>query len=413
MRFLRHPAQRVVASSLLTQSAVVVTGPLAVRLLGLESRGEVAIVFAAVLLVSQVGPWGLPQAFGYYVATGSTSAAAVLRGHLPRYLLRATAVALVGAGAMTGVALTTGLLSSPGAEIVIMAAACIVTMVAVLVIALLQGAGRFTSLAIVQAVPAFSYLAALVTLLVVGHASVVAVLVAYFAGWFVLDVVGLALLWRIGPRVAATPSREQVRAYGRRSWLSSSAPIDNLGIDQLAVGLTLGSHALGLFVVGLAFRVPIVLVLVAIAGVCGPTVAGIEDAESRRAYCRRWLSLTLGIAVGVVLLVQAVLGLVLVPAFGEEAAAAEAVSRLLVGAAAFLGWRRVIASLLHGLNRPGDATFAEVCGLVTMLVLMGILGALFGVEGAAGAMAAGGAVTCGVGLVRLRRALSGSAAARA
>lgn len=408
---LRHPANRVVASSLLTQGAIVVTGPLSVRLLGLEGRGEVAVVFAAVLLVSQVGPWGLPQAFTYFIARGTNDSPTLLRAYLPGYLRRTLLVSLAGAAGLVVVATTTSLLSRPVAQVAIMGAATAVTMIAVLVIAHLQGSGRFTALALVQLVPAFVYLLALIVLMLVQHASVITVLLVYFAGWLLLDLIGLFLLRRLPAPDAPPPvPAAELKAYGRRSWIGSAAPMDNLGIDQLLVGLLLGSQALGLFVVGLAFRVPIVLVLVAIAGVCAPQVAGLTTAADRQAYCRRWLAITFGLGAAAVVGLQVVLDLVLVPAFGAEAAAAETVTRLLAVAALFLGWRRVIGAMLHGLGHPGDATRSEVCGLVAMVVAMLVLTRSAGVEGAAVAMIAGGLVTCGVGLALLRRRL-GSAAA--
>lgn len=398
MRFLRHPAQRVVLSSLLTQFTLVITGPLSVRLLGLEGRGEMAIVIAAILFVSQVGPWGLPQAFSYVLAQGRATPHSILTTYGPRFALRTAVVGLIGAVVLAAVAVTSDLLTHPFTEIAIMAAGTMVTMVAVLVIACLQGANLFGSLALIQLLPAVTYLLSLIVLTVLQDDSVVTVLLCYVGGWLLLDVIGLAVLWRKRGEVTGDPVElGELRAYGRRAGLASSAPLDQLGIDQLVVGLTLGAHPLGLFVVGLAFRTPVVLAMVSVAGVCGPTVAGLGDPEAQRAYCRRWLLLTLGVGTAAMLAVQAIIDPVLVPAFGTEAAIAEHTARILVLSALVLGWRRIIGAMLGGLGHPGDATRAEFAGLVVMVAGMAVLGALYGAEGAAWAVFAAGLTSCAVG----------------
>ncbi|UUZ57630.1 hypothetical protein [Nocardioides sp. B-3] len=91
-----HPAARLLRSSLLAQAALVVSGPLVVRMLGISDRGRLALVFAVVLLVSRVGVAGLPAAVTWFVASRRLDAAAFPGA--PAATLRAAGRCLRGAG---------------------------------------------------------------------------------------------------------------------------------------------------------------------------------------------------------------------------------------------------------------------------------------------------------------------------
>lgn len=408
---LRHPATRVLASSLATQAALVVSGPLVVRLLGVEGRGETAFVFATVLLVSQVGPWGLPQAWSYFIARGDVDPRTLLDAYLGRYLRQSVIAALIGASALVAAALATDNLSNPVGCAIIALAAIAILMLAVLVLACLQGAHKFNELAILQAIPGIGYTCAVVILALIGHASVILVLALYFSGWLVIGLLGLWLLRREPRRDDAdVPSLHRLRAYGRRSLVSASAPIDNLGIDQISVGLLLSHHDLGLYVIGLAFESGPVLVLIALASVCTPVVASMADPVARRAYCIRWLRIGVGVGLLAVAATEGVIDPLLIPAFGEEAAAATTPARILVVAGLFLGLRRMAGGMLQGCGRPRDATYAETAGFVTMLGLMVALTPRFGLEGACVALLGGGAVTFVSDVVLLLRSSAPRAA---
>lgn len=403
---LRHPATRVVASSLVTQAALVVSGPIVVRLLGVEGRGEVAFVFAAVLLVSQVGPWGLPQAWTYFIARNGADPNALLDSYLGRYLRLCVVAAVIGTTGLVLVAHTNDSLSSPVAEGLIVFAAIALVMVAILVMACLQGAQRFNALAILQAVPGIGYASAIVLLAVLDHGTVVLVLTLNFSGWLIVNLVGLWLLRRAArPPSSTVPTMAQLRSFGRRALISASAPIDNLGIDQLLVGLLLSHHTLGLYAIGLAFESGPVLALVALSSVCTATVASIHDPAVRRAYCRRWLVIGGVVGLLAVVFTQVAINLLLTPAFGQDAAPAVPVARILVLAGLFLGLRRMTNGMLQGSGRPTHAAYAETAGFVTMIALMVPLSLKFGIQGSCVALLCGGVVAfiSGSGLLLLPR----------
>lgn len=398
LRVFRHPAQQVVASALLVQMTLIVTGPLSVRLLGVEGRGVVAMVVATVLLVGQVMPWGVPQAFSYSIARGESDARGLISVHGWRYARNTLAAGVAGSALL---ALVTAFRPIDGrwAAMAIAFAGTLTTMVAVLVIACLQGASRFGVLALVQLIPATFYAVVMVLLVWVDYRSTVLVLVLYFAGWFAAGAIGLVVLLSgpdTGERAPGgsreVPSRERLRFYSRRAALAAAAPIDNLGIDQLAVAMLLGPHGLGLYVVAVAFRSPSSLVFSSVAGVCGTRVAGISDPRAAKRYCLRWLSVALGAGIVTAVGLELAVEFLLVPAFGSEASPAKLAATGLVLAGIPLGLRRVVYAMLQGLGQPGSASRAETIGLVVMLAGMVPLTAVMGVMGAVVANGAGATV---------------------
>lgn len=385
MPSLRHPATRVLASSLITQAGLIVTGPLTVRLLGVEARGEVALIIATMLLVSQIGPWGLPQAFAYFIARGDTEPRALLDAYLARYLRKTVLVALAGGASVLIASRLATDLTEPLAEALIAFIGIASIMVAVLALACLTGARRFDALALLQAVPGLSYTAAIIVAAVVGRASIVLILVLFVASWSVVAVIGVWVVRR-PPGSADVPPLPALRSYARRAFITAAAPIDNLGIDQLAVGLFLSHTELGLYVVALAFETGPVLVLLALTSVCTPTVAAIADPVVQRAHCRRWIVIGASIGLATVAAIQLVIDPGLELAFGSEAAPAVPATRILVVAGLFLGLRRLTAGMLQGLGRPLSATWAELAGFGVFAVLIAPLSLRWGVEGSCFAM---------------------------
>lgn len=402
MPSLRHPATRVLASSLITQAGLVVTGPLTVRLLGVEARGEVALIVATVLLISQVGPWGLPQAFAYFIARGDTDPRALLDAYLGRYLRKTVLIAVLGALGILAASRFATDLTHPLAEALLAMTGIASIMVAVLALACLTGAKRFNALAVLQAVPGLSYTVAIIVVAFIGRASILLILVLFFISWFAVAVIGVWLVRRPGPAtVADVPALPVLRSYARRAFVTAAAPIDNLGLDQLAVGLILSHTELGLYIVALAFETGPVLVLLALTSVCTPTVASITDPAAQRAHCRRWIVIGAGTGLAVVAAIQLVIDPGLELAFGSEAAAAVPATRILVTAGLFLGLRRLTAGMLQGMGRPLLATWAETSGLAVFVVLIFPLSRQWGVEGSCFVMLLAGLVATVTSLVMI------------
>lgn len=402
---LAHPAAAVVRASVVAQLALLVSGPVVLRLLGVTDRGELALVWAVVLLASQVGVLGVPAAVTWYVASRGLSPAALLAR-----LHRRFAAQVAGAGVVTAVVVMAlhhldHPLGRPLLLAVVAALGAMSVMAAMLGLAALQGAQRFGLLAWLQPLPAVGYAVAVAGLLVAGaRASVVLLLGVNLAGWAVVAVVSLLLVRRIAGATSEVPDPAEVSAYGRRSLVATAAPIDTLGLEQLLLGLVAGHYVLGLFTVGWAFETGPVVVLVALAGFAG---ARVSTLVAPGPFVRRWLLAGTGIAALAVVAIQLVLEPVLVWAFGAEAKPAVPLARVLVGAGGVLGLRRLVGALLVGLGEARAASWAELAGVVTMV--LGMLWVARGwTAGAGWVLVAAGCVTLVAQLLVLTRRLGTS-----
>lgn len=362
-----HPAVRLLWSSLLAQAALLISGPLVVRMLGVSDRGRLALVFAVVLLVSQVGVAGLPAAVTWFVASRRLDAAAFLARLQRRFVRQVVACAVLASAVVLVLDLASHPLPRAWLLALIVGLGVASVMAAMMGMAALQGQQRFVALARLQPLPAVFYALATGLLLVTGGGSVWLLLAISLTGWAVVAVVSLRLVARGVPGDGTDwPAPGAVRTYARSALVTTAAPIDTLGIEQLLVGLIGGPYLLGLFTIGWAFETGPILLLVALASFVGPRVSALSPAE-RPGFVRRWLLLAAGIGVAACLAIQLVLAPVLTLAFGPEAEPAVPLARVLVVAGVVLGLRRVTSSCLVGLGHAAAATRAEMAGLALML----------------------------------------------
>jgi O-antigen/teichoic acid export membrane protein len=359
---LGHPAVAVIASSVVAQLALLVSGPLVVRLLGISGRGELALVWSVVLGTSQVAMLGLPSAVTWFAASRGIDPARIVSALLRGYLVQ---IALTAVGVGVAVALVSG---GGWLRAAVAVAGVVALMLAVLGLSALQGAGRFGAFAILSALPAVLYAAAVAVLFARDAGSVTALLALSLAGWAVVAAVSLTISTRVAGSGGDLPSAVEARAYGRRAMIAGLAPIDTLGLEQVLLGLVTSHYVLGLFVVGWAFETGPVMVLAALAAFVGPRLSAL--AGGRPEFVRRWLLIAVGLGVAVCAAIQVVLAPVLVWAFGAAAEPAVDLARVLTVAGVFLGLRRITSACLVGLGRATEATCAELVGLATMVLGM-------------------------------------------
>jgi O-antigen/teichoic acid export membrane protein len=410
----------VLRASLLAQAALVVSGPLVVRMLGVSDRGRLALVFAVVLLVSQVGVAGVPAAVTWFVASRRLDAAAFLVRLQRQFARQVLGCSVLAAGVVLLLDLAGHPLPGVWLLALIAGAGVASVMAAMLGMAALQGQQRFATLARLQPLPAVSYAFATAVLLVTGGGSVALLLAINLAGWAVVAGVSLRLVGRsAGGQVDSPapaddpewPSPRDVRTYARSALVATAAPIDTLGVEQLLVGLIGGHYLLGLFSIGWAFETGPVVLLVALASFVGPRVSALAPAE-RHGFVRRWLLVAAGLGVAACLLIQLVLAPVLVLAFGADAEPAVPLARVLVVAGVVLGLRRFTSACLVGLGSAAAATRTEMVGLALMLAGFGAM-AVTSVDGTYPGyvlLVAGGVTLAGQLAVLARSASSGARA---
>lgn len=373
----RIAALFVVGGGFVVQGLLTVTGIISARLLGVEGRGELALVVALSAMAAQLTLGGsLPNAVtARLAARGLTARGGV--GHLVRpWTVLAVAVALP-----FGVlfAVLHGEVGDPGvwwlgAAVVALA---LLNMGYRLVLAGLLGeAAPMPRIALATLLPQTLVTLVMAVMFVAVDRTTPLVLSGVMIGAFTVGmVVSVGLL-------AARPVDADERLDGpdlwrltRATYVGSIGPIDGLALDRTLVGAIMGTVALGLYSAAAALASLPGMMGTGIAAVLLPRIAAVQaDPVQERALVRRWVlgaTAVLG-ALTVVLVLSA--DWIIVLAFGRAFESAVPVAHWLVAASGLLGLRRVLVAVLQGRDRGAVASRIELA-LTPVLVVAIVLAA--------------------------------------
>lgn len=184
-------------------------------------------------------------------------------------------------------------------------------------------------------------------------------------------------------------------AESRRMYVSSVRPLDGLALDRIAVGGLLGTAPLGLYTAALAVSNLCSLVSNAVAVIVLPRVAmhG-ADRTAQRAVIRRWVSLSAGLIVLLVVVLQILVDPIIRTAFGEEFAGGIECARWLIVADGLMALRKVLIAVLQGEGRGGTASWIELTLLPMMMAGIAVAAAQESLPGIGMSLAAVGALSC-------------------
>lgn len=373
-----------VATGIVSQLALMVSGVLIARLLGVESRGQLALLALLPSVLSSVGSLGLPLALTHSIAGQPQTSRELARSARPFAVAQLLVLPLVHAALLWA-------LFAHSASRDIPAAAAITLLVVPGVmaqqygLAILQGQHRYRPFNILRLAPASLY--------------ALGAVVAFAAGW--RDLFTITGIWVLSTAVSgvltiaygtrklaksgapATESATDMLHFGLKGLLGYVSPVESFRLDQAVAGFLLSPAALGLYVVGAAFTNLPRFVAQSVGMVAYPVVA---SQPQRRAAAREALHfLIIGslLAGGVVLILE-ILSSWLVPFFyGSEFEAAVSITRILLVGALFLSIRRLVSDGLRGMGRPGISSLAELVGWLFLAPCFYILVPRFGLEGVA------------------------------
>lgn len=365
----------MVGGTFVVQAMGLATGIVTARLLGVEGRGQVALVLAVATLAARLSLGGsLPVAVAQLLARDGLSAKQAMRPWVARWALIGSLPSLA-AGVYLYVVLddvALGLRLALAAGTVTMA---LVVMTTKLLAAGLQGelasVPRLISGSLLLQAPFF---VVLVTAFLLGWRGSSGHVVTLFVA---SSVVGLLLCWRL-----LRPTREadanagldgtEMRRLTRANYVNAIGTIDGVGLDRNLVGVLLSTASLGLYSAATAVSNLSTLVGTATSTVLLPRLAATADRpEEQTALLRRWVPASLGLIVLIVVGLQLVIAPVIELAFGAEFAPAIAVARWLVVADGLLGFRRVLIVILQTRGQGGAASWIELS--LTGLLALGIV----------------------------------------
>lgn len=392
-----------VLGSFTAQGMVLVSGVLVARMLGVENRGYLALLWLVSLVLGQLGTMGLPLAATYWIAKDPPSAQAVVHR-----LLRPAAIQAPILIGLQVVALL--ILVRDKDNSVQLAAVLTLPLIPALLahqyaLAIFQGQQRFGAFNIFRSLPATLYAVAIAVLFVASIRSLPLVALTFTS--VVVLAASLALCYALAglprsPPKRSVPGRKEMVRFGLKGLFGSISPLDTFQLDQAVVGLFISPAALGLYVVGLAFTNLPRFVAQSVGFVAFPHVAKHSNFRAARRAMWKFGALTL-VACGAIVGALEVTAGKLVPLFfGREFYRSSELARILLISALLVGVRRVLADGARGAGYPGLGTLAEIVAWATLFPAVAILAPAAGVQGVAIALA----ISAGAGIATLVGALT-------
>ena len=373
-----------VATGLAFQPILIVSGILVARLLGVENRGELALLSLVPLILSQLGGLGLPLALTYYVAARPESARKLLAGLRSVVIWQTAGMLVLHAGLLW--VLFAG---SSDAEIPYAAAVTLLVGPGILAqqygCSILQGLQLYRSFNILRLAQAVLY--------------ALGATVAYVAGW--RDLLIVTVIWVLSTVVAGALTmvvaaarvrectrdsdvdRREILGFGLKGLLGYVSPVENFRLDQAVAGLMLSPSALGLYVVGTAFTNLPRFVAQSVGMVAYPAVASQPTPRLARREMVRFFVIGSLMSVGLVAILELLAAWMVPFFFGQEFEPAVQITQILLIGALFLSLRRLLTEGLRGMSLPGIGSVAELMGWVTVAPCFIVLVPRFGLAGVA------------------------------
>jgi O-antigen/teichoic acid export membrane protein len=357
-----------VATGVIGQVILVASGVVLARALGPENRGLLALVFVLSAVATQVGSIGVPVAVTYWLASENAAAGALLRS-LRKFRGFQLAVILVVQAGLVFVVLEP---RSPSGFLwvgFLSLAATASGLSQMYGLAVLQGLSLFTAFNILRTLNGALYLAGVLSLWAIGEATLTSVtLVVIAASVLAATATSLVVLQDARRR---GEEKDQVStggivAFGLRSVVGSSPPLETYRLDQLLVGLVLPPVALGYFVVALAFTNLTRFIGQSIGMITYPRVATAQDPRDQRGIIRRDVRLAAAVC-GCLTVVLIVAVPALLPLFfGSSFEPATTGAQILLVATFFAALRRILVDGTRGSGQPIWGATAETLTLLAL-----------------------------------------------
>lgn len=382
-----------------SQFVLLASGVLAARLLGVEDRGHLALLWIVALVLAQGGGLGLPLATTYWLALGRHSGRDLLGAIVP--------VALIQMAVLVGAHLAVILLvfGDEGPSLSVAALATAGAVPAMLgqqyALAIFQGLQSFSWFNVFRLAPPALYSSAMVALFAAGKSALPAVALAWVGAYLLAAAVAVALAIKMvrqhGRALSERPLRRAMLTFGLRGMLGSVTPLETFQLDQAVVGAFISPAALGVYVVGLAFTNLPRFVAQSIGFVAYPEVARRPNVRLARRTMWRMVLATAAIS-GAIAATLAVLAPWLVPLlFGPSFSGSAEITRILLVGAVLIGVRRVLSDGARGAGHPLAGTIAEISSWAVLAIALPILASL----GTASAVAVAVDISAAAGLAVL------------
>lgn len=374
-----------IGAGVFAQFALVISGIVAARALGVEDRGRLALVQSVAIASSFVISLGLPVAIAFWVAKNEHSSRPVLRA------ARGVIVAQLLLAVVVPAALLIAIFADAEENVQLAATislpATFVLIVGLYVAGMLQGLHRFLAYNIFRTAPILAYGLGVLTLWIFGYTELDDFVLIYITAWGIAALIGARIVLKSLPPDSNEPvAARPLVVYGLKGQIGNASPLENFQIDQLIIAAIGGPVVLGFYVGGMAFTNLPRFVAMSIGAVAFPrTAASLETGGATRKALDA-LVLTLVVSLAVIIPLEFLVGWLIPLLFGDAFEASIPVARVLLISALFLSLRRVLGDVMRGGGVPLPSTAAEIVSWITYAICIYPLMERSGATGAAIAM---------------------------
>lgn len=368
---VRRAALGTTGGALFNQGMLIVSGSLSARLLGPTDRGHLALLVLVPSVLGIAGSFGLAYAVTYFVAQAPPATTRVLSSIQRELILQL--IVVTGLHVVITLAwLIPNLDESQRSAAFVALGAVPASFVTQYGMAILQGHQRFLAFTVIFVTPQFLYSLGVAVLYVSRSGGLVSIVLTYTVASLVTGSAAVLLASayvRRTPRARVSPSRDEIRAFARKSYFGQVAPIESFRLDQLIVGAALTPTVLGYYTAATAFTNLSRFLGTSMGYVLSPHIAALPKDRQRRSLLRG------------LLLTAAICGLVtfaLIPAtdflipllFGEAFRPAIPLAKVLLIAGFLLGVRRAVLAGLQGIGHPEIGSYSELLALIVFATLL-------------------------------------------
>jgi O-antigen/teichoic acid export membrane protein len=375
-------------TGVITQGMLIVSGVLSARILGVEDRGNLALLLLFPVALTQLGSIGVPLAITHFIAREQASARSIVRSSTIFALGQAILLVAIH------VAILASLSSGKSESFKQAGVLTLITIPAIVVyeygLAILQGQMHFRTFNILRLVLPGVYSLGVLATFLFANGNLVVVTSAWVLAVAVQGMVTLFFVMRSLPAKTEDVNGQspwRLIRFGAKAFLGSVSPVETLRFDQAVVGLYLSPSALGLYVVGKAFTNLPRFLAGGMSAVAYPYVSSHSERVHARRMMWRFFWFILLIAALVVIALGGAADWLIETFFGSDFSGAAGITRILLANAFFVSARIVLAAGARGAGQPSLGSFAEIASWVVLIPAMIITTPKWGAEGAAIALA--------------------------
>jgi O-antigen/teichoic acid export membrane protein len=368
----------------LMQVANIFTGLLAAWYLLPEGRGELAAVILWPGLIAELGNLGLNDALLFRAATRSAT---------PRELFAAS-MALISVLSVVLIAIGIAIFPfvfhghSPEVQTIALVFLCAYLptyFTSLFTSGMFQGHLQIGTWNILRAVVPLTYLAAILLMIVSDHATVAGFATAYIAAQVAAAVAGIILITRRG--WASLQAKYEVMRgliiYGVKVHVGEIFYSLRQRIDQALISLWLPAADLGIYAVALTVANAPLIMVYTLANVAFPKISQQATTPGKLKVFGRYLRFSLALALGLVLVLWAVVPWLLPLVFKKPFAPAVPITNVLLLGTLPLAAKLMFQQALKAWDRSLVVSRAELTGLAAATIAILLLMPAFGLIGAA------------------------------